>query len=86
MSRTMIEIVRCDTCGAEKAQKIKTSVVFVTEQTEGRPIQPYIQIHELDICFNCLAKIIRDGEQIYAHGAQGHNTYYFKDSNDQKES
>lgn len=85
MARWTEEHVKCDTCGAREAKRVKTSVVFTTEQTEGRPTEPYIQIHELDVCDDCLEQMVGNGRQIYAHGAQGYNTYYFKPTTNNKE-
>lgn len=79
--RYTIEYIKCDLCGTDKAKKIKTSVIFRTEQTEGRSVNPYLQIQELDICDDCLSTMM-DGKQIYADGAQGHNKYYFKQEED----
>jgi hypothetical protein len=73
------EITYCDVC--EKEAKITTklvSVIFTTDQTEGRSCQPYLVTDRIDICKDCDKKIL-DGNFLYAHGAQGHNTYYFKE-------
>lgn len=69
-----------DGCGkdAEKINKsFGMSVIFTTEQTEGRSVDPYIQHQQFDICADCHAKILT-GQAVYAHGAQGYNTFYFK--------
>ncbi len=73
----------CDIC--EKEADImnpdyKLQVIFTTEQTEGRAVpHPYLQIAIMDICSRCLNRVLQ-GEAIWAHGAQGYNTYYFKDN------
>ena len=80
MSRTKIEIVKCDIkdCGNEKnVVNITMKVVFVTEQTEGRSCKPHLCDETFDICKECLNKVL-DGKMIFAYGAQGYNTYYFK--------
>lgn len=66
---------RCDVCPrpADKLQQ-KVQVVFTTEQTEGRPITPHLEIVTLDLCDACLGRIV-GGNPIRAHGAQGSNTY-----------
>lgn len=53
------------------------SVIFTTEQTEGRSCEPYVESIILDICSDCMKKYI-NGDQIRAKGAQEHNVYYFK--------
>lgn len=71
----------CDICADEIAQKnVKErvfQVIFTTEQTEGRSCKPYLSQVQLDICPNCMEKIL-NGEAVYADGAQGCNDYYFK--------
>lgn len=57
--------------------KKKISVIFHTEQTEGRPRAPYLTIESIDICESCLDKIL-SGNMLHGSGAQGNNTYYFK--------
>jgi len=52
-------------------------VIFITEQTEGRCVKPYIDKIALDVCEKCMEHLLT-GNYIYAHGAQGHNEYYFK--------
>ena len=46
-------------------------VIFYTDQTEGRPSDPYISFEKIDICNDCLHKAIR----LTGRGAQGNNTY-----------
>jgi len=87
------EIFSCDVCkkekepyksnvfgGAKREDKVfldsKIQIIFTTEQTEGRSCKPYLSIENLDICDECLDKAA-EGNSIFAHGAQGHNTYYF---------
>jgi len=82
MSRTKVELVSCDTCGADKAKRLGVGVVFTTEQTEGHPSDPYFEWHDIDLCDDCFAVAIK-GKQIFAYGAQGYNKYFFKkDLND----
>ena len=62
----------CDCCKLEKiTQKVKYPVLFLTEQTEGRSVKPYISYHDLDLCKECLQNNIG----IRGVGAQGYNEY-----------
>ena len=63
----------CDICGKE-AKDIKHliyPVIFQTEQTEGRNVEPYIYNTNIDVCPNCCKKILK----LSATGAQGYNSY-----------
>lgn len=51
------------------------NVIFHTEQTEGRPCEPYFEASKLDLCKDHMGDLIL-GETVHAHGAQGCNTYY----------
>jgi len=80
-----METYTCDICAEIIDTKQKWSgihasipVVFTTEQTEGRPIQPYLAQQGMDICHLCYAKIIK-GKLPFGAGAQGYNRYCFKD-------
>lgn len=74
----------CDICQEEikgiDLQDIQ--VIFHTEQTEGRSCGPYLSNESLEICETCYQKVL-DGNYIHAHGAQGHNKYYFNTRKDQ---
>ena len=72
--------VVCDIkgCGASPATPRKMPIVFTTERTEGRPFKPHFSNETLDLCDACFQRLI-DEFPIYAHGAQGYNTYYFKE-------
>ncbi len=77
------ESFHCDIKGCEEKADLKgqeLQVIFTTEQTEGRSVRPYLQMEKLDICAGCINKILT-GITLWAHGAQGHNTYYFKPNN-----
>lgn len=50
-------------------------VIFTTEQTEGRGVKPYLQTVVIDICEECLEKLVKNQKYIIASGAQGYNTY-----------
>ena len=65
----------CDLCrGKAVHKKCPVPVTFLTEQTEGRPVKPYLAIESLDLCEVCLELIVRR-QPIQASGAMGHNTY-----------
>lgn len=70
--------VLCDICGADGAVKKSIQVVFVTEQTEGRSCAPHLSEAPLDICNKCLRRLI-ESHPLRGEGAQGHNTYTFRD-------
>lgn len=72
--KSKIETINCDTCGAvivPPCTPIRYPVIFVTEQTEGRPVKPYISYQDLDLCNECRNIVLR----IEANGAQGMNQY-----------
>ena len=76
-----MEIIRktiiCDCCKLEKpTQKIKYPVLFLTEQTEGRSVSPYISYENIDLCQECIQNSIC----IRGVGAQGYNEYQPIDS------
>lgn len=84
-----LERVVCDIKGCKAEVKIDSSkktavtvpVRFLTETTEGRCVEPYLKLISIDICTDCLAKLI-GRLPIEGHGAQGYNEYYFKEQND----
>ena len=62
----------CDCCKLEKpTQKVKYPVLFLTEQTEGRSVKPYISYQDLDMCKDCMKVNIT----IAGTGAMGYNEY-----------
>lgn len=72
----------CDICKKE-GNKItnhgqKMTVVFTTEQNEGRSTEPYFDTVVIDICEPCRTKLI-EGKMLFASGAMGYNDYRFKD-------
>lgn len=67
----------CDICFKEKEIENRViQVIFTTEQTEGRSCEPYLSPQKIDICKECLDKVLK-GNYIWGHGAQGNNSYYF---------
>lgn len=64
----------------EKYQQRTMQVVYTTDQTEGRCVEPYFENLKLDICPDCMGKIMKSRRYLEAHGAQGyHNVYMLKD-------
>lgn len=62
----------CDCCKLEKpTQKVKYPVLFLTEQTEGRSVKPYLSYQDLDMCKECIQTTIT----ISGTGAMGYNEY-----------
>lgn len=69
----------CDVCEEEleeNADKTKIQVIFTTEQTEGKGVEPYLSMQSIHICKKCMKKVC-EGNYIWAYGAQGYNNYYF---------
>lgn len=83
MATKEIKITTCDVCSSELTDisnsllRSSVTVVFTTEQTEGRSIKPYLSLQTMDMCPACL-KTMLSGKMLFAHGAMGHNSYYFK--------
>lgn len=80
----------CDLCEAEVTnqpdnQGKKMTVIFETEQNEGRTSEPYLVDKWVDICKDCLAKVLQ-GNPVYCSGAMGHDNFYFKVKEVPKES
>jgi len=76
--------ITCDIEGCGAPLDIDTGItkelgiIFTTEQTEGRSTRNHICSQRVDLCPKCYAKVL-EGNYIFAHGAQGYNTYYFKE-------
>lgn len=69
----------CDVCGAETGnKKIDIQVIFTTEQNEGRCCKPHLCNEKLNLCNKCLNNVLDKGNYIYANGAMGCNTYFFR--------
>jgi len=74
----------CDVCGVDVLSTqcgIHLQVIWTTEQTEGRPTKPNINVspEKIDLCEKCYERVLA-GNYIYAAGAQGYNRYFFKES------
>jgi len=71
------ETIICDIkdCKNEDAIEAVLQVIFMTNQTDGRPLKrPSINQFSIDSCRSCRSKII-EGWKLVGFGAQGHNTY-----------
>ncbi len=65
-------------CGNKAYKKnVEISVIFTTEQTEGKWCIPYLETETLDLCKEHYNTVTSEGKMIYANGAQGCNHYYF---------
>lgn len=72
-------ITKCDICKrTEDVQEKKMDVIFHTEQTEGRGVEPHLSNEKLDICDRCL-QIVLNGNYVHGQGAMGYNEYFFRD-------
>lgn len=83
--KEIIENIYCDICHEKATEHKNIQIIFNTNQTDGYPCKPYIDDSHnwpLDLCDKCLKKIL-DGKYVFATGAQGYNTYYFKEKNEQ---
>lgn len=69
----------CDVCKQDtnitKTQDMQ--VIFTTEQTEGRGVNPYFSNVSIHLCVDCKVKCL-SGNYIFASGAMGYNTYGFR--------
>ena len=76
-----MEIIKtiCDVCDEETRNgKIDIQVIFTTEQNEGLLCKPYLCNEKLNLCNKCLNNALYNGNYIYAKGAMGQNTYFFR--------
>lgn len=75
------EIISCDIQG-EHNGKISSyknmTVVFVTEQNEGRTCEPYFDKVDIDICEDHLGNLLQNRVMITAEGAMGYNKYFIE--------
>lgn len=72
----------CDICKSTDGVKSqRLSVVFLTEQNEGRATDPYIDTSPMDICEDCRKRIVTTGQIPFATGAMGFNDYFWKENN-----
>jgi len=77
MSKNVHTSYACDICGKEIELcnggliEAKVPARFMTEQNEGRYVDPYYYEVEIDLCQECANK----GLRIDASGAMGYNNY-----------
>lgn len=73
----------CDICAAAiirpEKEPAKIQVVFNTEQTEGKYTTPHLYLQNMDICPECLQRLINE-HPLIASGAQGYNRYEWRNS------
>jgi len=80
VEEVITKIYRCDLCQIELEEEgqlmqgLSFPVLFTTEQTEGRPVKPYITRDTFDLCEQCLDEAVT----ITGSGAQGYNRYYLR--------
>lgn len=75
------EVITCDVdgCGGGDGVKyLKMQVVFETETNEGRAVDPYFSNVEIDLCKNCVKRLIEERKYLSVVGAMGFNKYYIK--------
>jgi len=75
---TQVTYKVCDIkgCSNKTERTIQIHVKFLTEQTEGRNVKPYLSKEKLDICDTHLEEILDKEKLIKGSGAMGYNTYY----------
>lgn len=74
-----IEYLVCDVCKGEDGVTHKTlTVIFTTEQNEGRSIKPHLSNKAMDICKNCVSHMIESQQLLTGSGAMGYNDYFIK--------
>ena len=58
--RLVIEKCICDVCKkeVEKITTVNYPVIFHTEETEGRSCSPYISKEKLDMCDECIERVL----------------------------
>lgn len=78
MKKTITKLY-CDVCREETTnEEINIQVIFTTEQNEGRCCKHHLCNEKLNLCDKCLNNVLYNGNYIYAKGAMGYNTYFFK--------
>ncbi len=76
MSKKTTYTCDLECCSNEATNRDRSmQIIFTTEQTEGRSCEPYFELVNIDLCDNCLNKIIKARRYITGTGAQGHNRY-----------
>lgn len=68
----------CDVCNRDAQHaKVQLMVIQTTEETEGRSKKPCLKGTSLDLCQECLDRII-DNSPLLSAGAQGYNNYSWR--------
>jgi hypothetical protein len=77
MAVKTISIYVCDLCKNEFNDKLNTismPVIFHTEQTEGRPCEPYLTTKKVELCQKCIDKTVI----LHGSGCMGNDEFYVK--------
>lgn len=70
----------CEICKRNRdVCQLKMPVLFLTEQTEGRSVDPYLSEETVDVCLECIPKVIK----VHGAGAMGYNEYGLIETKDQ---
>ena len=72
---------KCDLCEFTAAKGITPKtvpVLFLTDQTEGRSVKPYLLSLTIETCDQCFSRI-KDAQPLTGSGAMGHNTYTWRE-------
>ena len=73
-----VEYHACDLCGSRNnVEKHLITVIFTTEQTEERAVEPYLSPEKVDLCDSCYNQMVTENRMPYGLGAQGYNLYAF---------
>lgn len=69
---------RCDICGTEVDQyavfHAELPVMFTTNQNDGKPHDPYVDVAHVDLCPDCLDRCVT----VEASGMMGVNKYRWR--------
>ena len=73
-----VEYRACDLCGSRNnVEQHLITVIFTTEQTEGRSCPHYLSPEKVDLCDDDYQSMVTENRMPYGLGAQGHNLYAF---------
>lgn len=73
-----VEYKVCDLDGSRNdVEKHLITVIFTTEQTEGRSCPPYLSPEKVDLCNSCYDQMVTENRMPYGLGSQGYNLYAF---------
>ena len=76
-----VETWTCDVDGCanevhESHREKQFQVIMTTEQTEGRSVPSYFDMKKLDVCKECIEKMLSERKYLKGHGAQGFHKLY----------